>query len=120
MYPTHWGFWGATLQSPDFVGSVLCPLSHLPSPTPCSHKYSIDSQTLNYFKISTYIYLCVCAHVLPLCTCVYIGVRVCICVAEVRGQLVGIVSLLISPGSKGSNSGCQVRQQVSSLARSQI
>lgn len=36
MHPIRWGFWGATLKSPDFVGSVLCPLSHLPSPTPLS------------------------------------------------------------------------------------
>lgn len=133
MYPTHWGFWGATLKSPDFAGSVLCPLSHRPIPTPlspppsllpslspCSHKHSIYSQILNYFKISNYIHLCIRARVSPLCTCVYIRVRVCICVAEVRGQLVGIVSLLISPGSKGSSSGCQVRQQVSSLTCSQI
>lgn len=89
------------------------PPSLLPSLSPCSHtKSSIYSQISNYFKISNYIYLYICTHMLSLCTCVY----VCVCVAEVRGQRVGVISLLISRRSKGSNSGCQVRQPVSSLA----
>lgn len=54
--------------------------SLLPSLSPCSHtNTSIYSQILNYFIVSNSTYLCVCAHVLPLCTCVYLHVRVCMC-----------------------------------------